>query len=1023
MAGSRAREGSDGFQHQGSGGVIKRNLPRQFVDEANRLLDRQGTARSGFLRGGGGGGRKASAIVRSVLPYMLATCAVGGFILLATLLHRATEDGGIRNRRWNGGHTWEEGKGSRTGSVVRFLPSDILRRFDEQGGLDRIRSELRVGVRLPRLAIVLGTMEKDSPSLLLFTLVKSFKELGYHLTVFALKDGKARPHWEQIGGQISMLNRDSYVDWSIFEGVILSSLEARITISSLMQEPFDYVPVIWIIQEGVLGERLSLYKEMGRQLIISEWRKAFNRADIVVFPDSSLPMLYTALDAGNFFVVSGSPVDVWAAESYASSHSKIQLRRDDGFDEDDLVVVVIGGSVVYGNDPWDYVAAMHLIGPSLLQFAYLKHHGKSFKVLLLSGKSTDGHGSTFQDSDIASRFGFPKGCVKHYGLDGNVNKALLIADIVLYVSFHDEQTFPPLLARAMSFGVLVVAPDLTVIKRYVTNEVDGFIFQSSDPKSFSTIFSLAIAEINAFNRTVATSGKLLSRNMLAQDCIIGYAKLLENVVQFPSDTVLPGPSSKLQLNKWEWDFLEGETEPIHRQVFSETSSIVYIIEEELADKSISEDTFTNQSETLVFDYPSDSDWEDVREMEFSEDIETLEIQELAERTERPSESWEDVYSKSRKASKRKFGDDERDDEELEKVGQYVSIYEIYGGAGAWPFLHHSALYRAVSLSKDAKESRVDDVRAVLRLSFLNITYYRDLLCEYGGMLAIANKSNSIHKTPWIGFQSWRAAGRKVSLTIEAERTLEQTLRTETEGDVFYYWARADLGTKDTKGNYTYDFWSICDILNNGHCRDVFEDAFRLMYGIPSGVSALPPMPSSGHWSALNSWVMPTPSFLEFIMFSRMFLDSLDSLNSNSSVPNSCLLGSSKLEKKQCYCRVLELLVNVWAYHSARKMVYLDPQSGKVREQHPVEQRRGLMWLKYFDFALLRSMDEDLAEATEDRVYPRKGFLWPLTGEVYCQLIQEKEKELRYRLKREKSRKDKEKQLERKRNGRIQKPLG
>lgn len=105
------------------------------------------------------------------------------------------------------------------------------------------------------------------------------------------------------------------------------------------------------------------------------------------------------------------------------------------------------------------------------------------------------------------------------------------------------------------------------------------------------------------------------------------------------------------------------------------------------------------------------------------------------------------------------------------------------------------------------------------------------------------------------------------------------------------------------------------------------------------------------------------------------------------------------------------------------MVYLDPQSGEVKEQHPVGQRTGLMWLKYFDLALLKSMDEDLAEATEDGVHPRKGFLWPLTGEVYCPLIQEKEKELRYRLKKEKSRKDKEKQLERKRTGRIQKPLG
>lgn len=49
-----------------------------------------------------------------------------------------------------------------------------------------------------------------------------------------------------------------------------------------------------------------------------------------------------------------------------------------------------------------------------------------------------------------------------------MNKALLMADIALYVSFHDEQTFPPLLSRAMSFGVLVAAPDLTVIKRYVS---------------------------------------------------------------------------------------------------------------------------------------------------------------------------------------------------------------------------------------------------------------------------------------------------------------------------------------------------------------------------------------------------------------------------------------------------------------------------------------------------------------------------------------------------------------------------
>lgn len=51
--------------------------------------------------------------------------------------------------------------------------------------------------------------------------------------------------------------------------------------------------------------------------------------------------------------------------------------------------------------------------------------------------------------------------------------------------------------------------------------------------------------------------------------------------------------------------------------------------------------------------------------------------------------------------------------------------------------------------------------AVGRLSLLNDTYYRDRLCETGGMFSIANQVDNIHKIPWIGFQSWRASGRKV----------------------------------------------------------------------------------------------------------------------------------------------------------------------------------------------------------------------------------------------------------------------
>lgn len=64
-------------------------------------------------------------------------------------------------------------------------------------------------------------------------------------------------------------------------------------------------------------------------------------------------------------------------------------------------------------------------------------------------------------------------------------------------------------------------------------------------------------------------------------------------------------------------------------------------------------------------------------------------------------------------------------------------------------------------SKGALRPKSDDVDGVMRLPLLDNKQYSDLICELGGMLSIANKIDNIHKIPWIGFQSWRAVGRKV----------------------------------------------------------------------------------------------------------------------------------------------------------------------------------------------------------------------------------------------------------------------
>ncbi|KAF9596280.1 hypothetical protein IFM89_008640 [Coptis chinensis] len=961
------------------------------------------------------------------LFYFVIGFAIIAFIIASMLLQ--SRIGGSSNGSERGRSFFKHGL--KFGGSFRFLPGKLLSRFDKHGGLDRSRRiDGKVGLSPPRLAIVLGRMKRDSSSLMLFTVLKSLKGLGYGLKIYAVEDGNACSLWEQIGGQLSILGLESMgrVDWSIYEGIIVDSLEAKEGISSLMQDPFCSIPLIWIVQEDILAKRLPVYIEMGWEHLIVDWRSAFSRADVIVFPDFSLPMLYSVLDTGNFFVIPGSPVEVWEAERYMKSHSKSQLRNNNGFLMDDLVVLIVGSSFFYDKLSWDYAVAMHAIGPLLMKVTR-KEADLSFKFVFLCGNSTDGYNDALQE--ISSRLGLPHGSLVHYGLNGDVNSALLMADIVLHGSFQDEQGFPPLLTRAMSFGIPVIVPDLPIIKKYVVDEVHGLIYQMRNPDTLMRAFSLLVTngKLSKFAHLVASSGKMLAKNMLASESVYGFAKLLENVLHFPSDVFLPDPC-QLQPHTWEWTTFRKEMEQRGSEVsdfdvnnFMKKASVVYSVEEEYTALGNVSNMSKNETDVLTQETPTKLDWEILKEMEDSEDSERLEAEQLEERMEKTMGSWEEIYRTARKAEKLKFEVNERDEGELERIGQQLCIYEIYTGAGAWPFLRHGSLYRGLSLSARARRPRSDDVDAVLRLPLLNDTYYQNLLCELGGMFSIANRVDNIHNVPWIGFQSWHAAGRKVSLSGKSEIALEETIQAESEGDVIYYWARLELDNGNAGGDDTLTFWSLCDILNGGQCRTAFADAFRQMYGLSPNIEALPPMPDDGgHWSALHSWVMPTPSFLEYMMFSRMFVDSLDSLN-NERNTTTCLLGSSELEKRHCYCRMLELLVNVWAYHSARRMVYMDPSSGLFEEQHLIEQRKGFMWVKFFNFTLLKNMDEDLAEAADDDDHIREGWLWPYTGEVHWKGIYEREREERYRQKMDKKRKTKEKLLERQKYGYRQKTLG
>ncbi|GLJ06827.1 hypothetical protein SUGI_0049490 [Cryptomeria japonica] len=928
------------------------------------------------------------------------------------------------------------------GAHVRFVPSKLEERFMSHRSIDELREQMRNPNRPPQLAIVSPNLEKEPSSLMLITITKGLQVLGYHLQVYAFEEGPLHSVWEEMGCHVSLLDLNSTkgftVDWSNFEGVIVTSIEAKKAISSLMQEPFSLVPVIWIIQEDTLGKRLRLYTSNGWKHIISEWQHTFQRADVVVFPDYTLAMMYSQLDTGNFFVIPGSPHDAWVAERFSALHGKEELRMSLGLNKEDLVVLVVGSPFFYSGLWWEHTMAIQALQPIALKF--IKHHHKSFKLVILSRNSTGGYAIALQA--IASHLNFPDGVVQHYSMDDDVNAMLRIADIVLYGSVREEQAFPPILIRAMSFGLPVVAPNLTIIEKHIVDGEHGLIFPSGNIKLMTRTVSRAISngKLSHLARKIASSGQVHAKDLLASESVLGYANLLEKVLQFPSESMLPKPISSIPekvKNGWQWDlFIEPKSvkdDQVAGNIFAgmdqpTNSSIVFSIEDLLKSRPVSIDSSQYQTMTTKDEIPGPVDWEVQKSMEIVEETERREEDELEERMETLRGTWEDVYRNARKAERIKFEINERDEGELERTGQSLCIYELYYGSGTWPFLHTGALYRGLSLSVGGRRVAADDLEAAYRLLLLNDSYYKDVLCEIGGLFAIANRIDNIHKNPWIGFQSWRATGRKVSLSTEAENILAEAVQSESNEDTMYFWARMDRDTKNgiqgTGHEDNNDFWSFCDRVNSGKCRVVFENAFRKMYDLPSNRTVLPPMPHDGDsWSVLHSWALPTPSFLEFVMFSRMFVDALDAqLYEKHHENGTCILGTSRREEKHCYCRLLELLVNIWAYHSSRKMIYLDPQTGLMQEQHSLADRRGHMWEKYFNFTLLKTMDEDLAEEADDD-HPNKRWIWPLTGEVYWQGIYEREREERYRLKMEKKRKSKEKLLERLRSGYKQKSLG
>lgn len=102
------------------------------------------------------------------------------------------------------------------------------------------------------------------------------------------------------------------------------------------------------------------------------------------------------LDAGNFFVIPGSPAEVWTAEEYKLTHSQASLRAQYLVRPEDLVVAVVGSPFLYHGSWREHALVMRALARAHSRVGASSPNGGRRIQLLVFGNGN--HSSSYGDA-------------------------------------------------------------------------------------------------------------------------------------------------------------------------------------------------------------------------------------------------------------------------------------------------------------------------------------------------------------------------------------------------------------------------------------------------------------------------------------------------------------------------------------------------------------------------------------------------------------------------------------------------
>nr|GMC69120.1 uncharacterized protein LOC109185220 isoform X1 [Ipomoea batatas] len=392
------------------------------------------------------------------------------------------------------------------------------------------------------------------------------------------------------------------------------------------------------------------------------------------------------VDAGNYFVNLGSATEAWEADNFIASN-KDGLRAKMEYEPDDFIIAIVGSQLLYKGLWLEHALALQALLP-IIQGFQKDGNSISFKIIVLAGSSNSNYSMVVET--IALTFKFPKGMVMLVAQDEEKDSILSISDIVIYSSLHEEQSFPDILLKAMCFGKPIVAPDLPIIKKYVDDRVNGFLFPKENIKVLTHIMTQLVSngKLSLLAQNAALAGLHAARNLMVSQSVEGYALLMENILGFPSEV----ENLLASLNiAWQGQLFQAIDSNQSQNITWRTHKSLDILEKQLFHTQRM-DPVMQIDETFVY-----SIWEEEKINQAVNRRKQREDEELKGRTDQHSGTWEEVYKNAKRADRAKNDLHERDDKELERTDQPLCIYEPYYGEGTWPFLHHTSLYRGIGL--------------------------------------------------------------------------------------------------------------------------------------------------------------------------------------------------------------------------------------------------------------------------------------------------------------------------------------